>query len=369
MRRLLPLNAPSVPARGRRKSRCVPIRGVRGGWGVLGAGLLAGLFLLALGSPAQAEETSHVDFTPGSKPAPQQDLRPEEGAVRAGVTAPTRETEPRSQRPDATAGTLVMPFEREVGDRWGIVIQRTVRRFDGGLSRERRVMDATIRAPRGTGWLVALAYTRLELDDRVIDLAKQDAATQAQRDRLGGGLLLLAVDGRGTATRVLNHKAVGEALERHARTQGRKTVASASLSALLADWNTVYAACGVEFTAGEIQRRKIAVDVVGGDALEGAQARRLARETAGRRELVFTSHARFGAEAPATAAQTSADVAYQTNAATRGDPSDWGIEDKERIRFDEDTRRIEGKHLRTIRAGARQATILVRFHETALPDA
>lgn len=369
MRRLLPLNAPSVPVRGRRESRCVPIWGVRRGWGVFGTGVLAGLFLLALGSPAQADETPHVALTPGPDLGSQPLLRPDPASVSAGVDAPTRATETTRERSDEQARTLVMPFEREVGDRWGLVIQRTVRRFDGGLSRERRVMDATIRAPRGTGWLVALAYTRLELDDRVIDLAKQDAATQAQRDRLGGGFLLLAVDGRGTATRVLNHKAVGEALERHARAQGRETVASASLSALLADWNTVYAACGVEFTAGEIQRRKIAVDVVGGDVLVGAQARRLARETAARRELVFTSHARFGAEAPATAAEASPDVAYQTNAATRGNPSDWRIEDKERIRFDEVTRRIEGKHLRTIRAGARQATILVRFHETALPEA
>lgn len=278
--------------------------------------------------------------------------------------------------PDEGASTLVIPFERAVGDTYALAVTHEAVRDGVVVGRERHELLVTVRSPLGDGWVVEVRHQALVRDGVRHDLSAHGEAVDALRDELGGGVLRLRVDGRGTAERILNWRQVESALARtadrllaeRARRHGLSGAAMARARALLeaslarpvaepilmADWNIVYAACGVRLQPGVPETRRVDVPRAdGGAPIRAVDRRRLTADgTGGRSWLRFVSDVRFG-----------------DDGRVRFGAAEAHLTERAEITFDRTTRLLAGERVRTLRTPRHVTHEIVRFAEREAPVA
>lgn len=295
-------------------------------------------------------------------------------AVSTASAAPDRGAE------NARRGTekIAIPFKHAMGDTYGLSVTREALRDGLVVSSERHELSVRVRSPLDDGWLIDVRHCALIKNGTRFDLRERTEANAALLDELGGGVLRLHVDRRGTALRVLNWTQVDGALRRTAErvidervtkhglagdalARARKLLAvslarPAAEPILMADWNIAYAACGVRLLPARAETRRIDVPRAdGGPAVAAVDRRSLTPtydERGAARHLRFVSDVQFG---EAGRIRFGAAEAFLTERAV--------------IDFDRKTHLIKGERVRTLRRNGRASRDVVRFAETATPEA
>ncbi|MDJ0976102.1 MAG: hypothetical protein QNJ98_16705 [Planctomycetota bacterium] len=274
------------------------------------------------------------------------------------------------------AAPIAIPFEHSVGETYGLEITREARVDGATRSLERHELAVTVRSPLGDGWLVDMRHQALIKNGVRIDLAERTETNAALLDELGGGILRLRVDERGTAESILNWKQVEAALARtterlladrvarhglegEALTRARELL-EASLARpvieplLMADWNIVYAACGVRLRPGAPDVRQVDVPRAdGGAAVPATDTRSLTPVR--------------DADGDVAALRFVSDVRFGDGGRVRFGSAEAILTERAVITYDPRTGLIDGERVRTLRRGARTAEEIVRFRETPEP--
>lgn len=276
----------------------------------------------------------------------------------------------------AVDAVTAIPFEHALGKTYGLAITHEARVDGATRSLERHDLAVTVRSPLGDGWLVDVRHVALAKDGRRVDLSERTEANAALLDELGGGVLRLRVDRRGTAEAILNWKQVEAALartkarllaEREARhglhgaaLERARSLLDASLARpvieplLLADWNIVYAACGVRLRTTAPETRRVEVPRAdGGGAIPALDRRSLTPLTDANgvvQALRFVSDVLFGDSGRVLFGDTEAILTERAV-----------------IHYDRATGLLDGERVRTLRQAGRTSEEIVRFRETARP--